>query len=133
MKTGIVESVQGNGGFETKYGYMFSFEYKIEGGDFGVANHKTEQAKYKAGDTVHYDVEEDQYGVKLKFGNPDFPSPGNTPTTQSNTPQVKSNDMVTGIALKYATMVKCAYIAKGADFDEGQLKAELEMMKRLMS
>ena len=135
MKTGVVESVQGNGNFTTDHGTFYSFEYHLDNGDFGTANHKTDIPKYKIGDTVHYETQNSDYGVKLKFVNPDFQN--NTPQVNSgattpNTP-VKSNDMVTGIALKYATMVKCAYIAKGADYSEDQLKTELELMKRLMS
>ena len=133
MKTGVVESVQGNGNFTTDHGTFYSFEYHLDNGDFGTANHKTDTPKYKIGDTVHYETQNSDYGIKLKFVNPDFPSNSAPATTQSNNAPVKSNDMVTGIALKYATMVKCAYISKGADFDETQLKAELELMKRLMS
>lgn len=90
MKTGVVESVQGNGGFDSKYGYLFSFEYKLDNGDFGVANHKTEQPKYKIGDTVNYEISQDDHGVKIKFVQADQGATSTSqPTTQAqnNQPQ----------------------------------------------
>lgn len=133
MKTGVVESVQGNGNFTNEHGTFYSFEYKLDNGDFGTANHKTVEPKYSEGNTVHYEITENDYGFKMKFVNPDFQNNNSNPVpnaTHSDPP--KEGDMLTGIALKYATMVKCAYIAKGSDFDEDQLRSEVEMMKNIM-
>ena len=49
MKTGVVESVQGNGSFTNEHGTFYSFEYKLDNGDYGTANHKTVEPKYSEG------------------------------------------------------------------------------------
>ena len=62
MKTSKITNVQGNGSWQGDYGLMYSFEYTLENGEVGLANHKTVEAKYKEGDSVNYEVSKDKQG-----------------------------------------------------------------------
>jgi len=68
MITSKVENVQGNGSWEGKYGTMYSYEYKFENGEVGLANHKTNTAKYNKGESVSYEMAKDLQGNNsIKF------------------------------------------------------------------
>lgn len=64
-----IESIQGNGDWEGKFGTMYKFEVSFNDGTVGQANSKTEQPPYKVGDEVYYEVvsNNERYGKKLKI------------------------------------------------------------------
>lgn len=63
-----IESIQGKGDWQGKFGTMYTFEVSFVDGTVGEANSKTEQPPYKVGDEVWYEVKgENQYGKKLKI------------------------------------------------------------------
>lgn len=71
MKTSKVKSVQGNGSFEGKYGLLYKFEYEMENGDVGEANHKSPEGIKKVGEEVTYELKSTDYGDKIKFVQPE--------------------------------------------------------------
>jgi len=131
MKTGTIETVQGNGGYDSDYGYIFTFEYKMDNGDFGVAGHKSDTPKYNPGDQVHYELKDTAHGNKIKFVNPEHQETP-APSKPQAAPQ-SANQREVGIALKYATMVKCAYVSHGMDYSREQLETETRMMMDIMA
>ena len=63
-----IESIQGKGDWQGKFGTMYTFEISLNDGTVGEANSKTEQPPYKVGDEVWYEIKgENQYGKKLKI------------------------------------------------------------------
>ena len=63
-----IESIQGKGDWQGKFGTMYSFEVSFQDGTVGEANSKTPEPPYKVGDEVWYEVKsESQYGKKLKI------------------------------------------------------------------
>tara|TARA_B100000965_G_scaffold370711_1_gene359052 strand:+ start:172 stop:537 length:366 start_codon:yes stop_codon:yes gene_type:complete len=51
-----VKRVQGDGSYQTKNGFFYQFEYEFEDGIVGLASHKTNEPKYKKGDSVNYEI-----------------------------------------------------------------------------
>lgn len=70
MKTSNIKSVQGNGTWDSPHGLLYKFEYEMENGDVGGANHKTKEPKYKVGEEVTYEVVTKGDFVNIKFHNP---------------------------------------------------------------
>ena len=63
-----IDSIQGKGDWQGKYGTMYTFEVSFNDGTVGEANTKTAEPPYKVGDEVWYEVKgETQYGKKLKI------------------------------------------------------------------
>jgi hypothetical protein len=95
-----IESIQGKGDWQGKFGTMYTFEIAFVDGTVGEANSKTAEPPYKVGDEVYYEVQrENQYGKKLKISkNP--PIPGGFPAPN---PQ-KDKQIIRGMCLKLAGM-----------------------------
>ena len=95
-----IESIQGKGDWQGKFGTMYTFEIAFADGTVGEANSKTPEPPYKVGDEVYYEVQrENQYGKKLKISkNP--PIPGGFPAPN---PQ-KDKQIIRGMCLKLAGM-----------------------------
>ena len=95
-----IESIQGKGDWQGKFGTMYTFEIAFVDGTVGEANSKTPEPPYKVGDEVYYEVQrENQYGKKLKISkNP--PIPGGFPAPN---PQ-KDKQIIRGMCLKLAGM-----------------------------
>ena len=95
-----IESIQGKGDWQGKFGTMYTFEIAFVDGTVGEANSKTSEPPYKVGDEVYYEVQrENQYGKKLKISkNP--PIPGGFPAPN---PQ-KDKQIIRGMCLKLAGM-----------------------------
>ena len=95
-----IESIQGKGDWQGKFGTMYTFEIAFADGTVGEANSKTVEPPYKVGDEVYYEVQrENQYGKKLKISkNP--PVPGGFPAPN---PQ-KDKQIIRGMCLKLAGM-----------------------------
>ena len=95
-----IESIQGKGDWQGKFGTMYTFEISFADGTVGEANSKTPEPPYKVGDEVYYEVQrENQYGKKLKISkNP--PIPGGFPAPN---PQ-KDKQIIRGMCLKLAGM-----------------------------
>ena len=71
MPQSTVKKVQGNGDFLYQNRQFYSFEYELEDGVVGFANHKTSTPKYNKGDSVNYEIEgkDIQGNNKIKFVN----------------------------------------------------------------
>ncbi len=69
MAQSKVKHVKGNGDWPNKFGEtMYSFEYELEDGVIGLANHKTLQPKFNPGDSVEYIKGTDKIGnTTIKF------------------------------------------------------------------
>jgi len=95
-----IESIQGKGDWQGKFGTMYTFEIAFVDGTVGEANSKTAEPPYKVGDEVYYEVQrENQFGKKLKISkNP--PIPGGFPAPN---PQ-KDKQIIRGMCLKLAGM-----------------------------
>ena len=95
-----IESIQGKGDWQGKFGTMYTFEIAFADGTVGEANSKSAEPPYKVGDEVYYEVQrENQYGKKLKVSkNP--PQPGGFPAPN---PQ-KDKQIIRGMCLKLAGM-----------------------------
>jgi len=95
-----IESIQGKGDWQGKFGTMYTFEIAFADGTVGEANSKTAEPPYKVGDEVYYEVQrENQYGKKLKVSkNP--PQPGGFPAPNPN----KDKQIIRGMCLKLAGM-----------------------------
>ena len=95
-----IESIQGKGDWQGKFGTMYTFEIAFADGTVGEANSKTAEPPYKVGDEVYYEVQrENQYGKKLKISkNP--PIPGGFPAPNPN----KDKQIIRGMCLKLAGM-----------------------------
>ena len=95
-----IESIQGKGDWQGKFGTMYTFEIAFADGTVGEANRKTAEPPYKVGDEVYYEVQrENQYGKKLKISkNP--PIPGGFPAPNPN----KDKQIIRGMCLKLAGM-----------------------------
>ena len=95
-----IESIQGKGDWQGKFGAMYTFEIAFADGTVGEANSKTAEPPYKVGDEVYYEVQrENQYGKKLKISkNP--PQAGGFPAPN---PQ-KDKQIIRGMCLKLAGM-----------------------------
>jgi len=95
-----IESIQGKGDWQGKFGTMYTFEIAFADGTVGEANSKTAEPPYKVGDEVYYEVQrENQYGKKLKISkNP--PIPGGFPAPN---PQ-KDKQIIRGMCFKVAGM-----------------------------
>ena len=95
-----IESIQGKGDWQGKFGTMYTFEIAFVDGTVGEANSKTAEPPYKVGDEVYYEVQrENQYGKKLRISkNP--PIPGGFPAPN---PQ-KDKQIIRGMCLKLAGM-----------------------------
>ena len=100
MTQAQIESIQGKGDWQGKFGTMYTFEIAFADGTVGEANSKTAEPPYKVGDEVWYEVQrENQYGKKLKVSkNP--PQPGGFPAPN---PQ-KDKQIIRGMCLKLAGM-----------------------------
>ena len=100
MTQAQIESIQGKGDWQGKFGTMYTFEIAFADGTVGEANSKTPEPPYKVGDEVYYEVQrENQYGKKLKISkNP--PIPGGFPAPN---PQ-KDKQIIRGMCLKLAGM-----------------------------
>ena len=95
-----IESIQGKGDWQGKFGTMYTFEIAFVDGTVGEANSKTAEPPYKVGDEVYYEVQrENQYGKKLKISkNP--PIPGGFPAPNPN----KDKQIIRGMCFKVAGM-----------------------------
>jgi len=100
MTQAQIESIQGKGDWQGKFGTMYTFEIAFADGTVGEANSKSAEPPYKVGDEVYYEVQrENQYGKKLKVSkNP--PQPGGFPAPN---PQ-KDKQIIRGMCLKLAGM-----------------------------
>ena len=100
MTQAQIESIQGKGDWQGKFGTMYTFEIAFADGTVGEANSKTAEPPYKVGDEVYYEVQrENQYGKKLKISkNP--PQTGGFPAPN---PQ-KDKQIIRGMCLKLAGM-----------------------------
>ena len=95
-----IESIQGKGDWQGKFGTMYTFEIAFADGTVGEANSKTPEPPYKVGDEVYYEVQrENQYGKKLKISK-NLPIPGGFPAPN---PQ-KDKQIIRGMCLKLAGM-----------------------------
>ena len=61
MKTSKVKSVQGNGTWEKDGTTFYKFEYEMEDGQIVNAMHKTQEPKFKVGETAEYTITNAQY------------------------------------------------------------------------
>ena len=95
-----IESIQGKGDWQGKFGTMYTFEIAFADGTVGEANSKTPEPPYKVGDEVYYEVQrENQYGKKLKISkNPPIPVGFPAPNPQ------KDKQIIRGMCLKLAGM-----------------------------
>ena len=55
QKNSTVTRVTGNGTWEGKYGLMYKFEIEMENGDIGENLSKTEECRFKEGQTTDYE------------------------------------------------------------------------------
>ena len=76
MKNSKIVSIEPKGSFETKFGTMYSHHIKLENGDEGQVNSKTEEPNFKIGDDFDYSITESQYGFKIKREYPNFSGGG---------------------------------------------------------
>lgn len=60
MKQSKVVNVQGNGSWQGTYGTMYQFEYTLENGDIGLANHKKNEPRFNIGENVNYQITKDK-------------------------------------------------------------------------
>ncbi len=69
MAQSTVKKVQGNGDFLYQNRQFYSFEYELEDGVVGMANHTTSTPKYNEGDSVNYELagKDIQGNNKIKF------------------------------------------------------------------
>ena len=69
MAQSTVKKVQGNGDFLYQNRQFYSFEYELEDGVVGMANHTTSTPKYNQGDSVNYELtgKDMQGNNKIKF------------------------------------------------------------------
>lgn len=96
-----IDSIQGKGDWQGKYGTMYTFEVSFNDGTVGEANSKTAEPPYKVGDEVWYEVKgENQYGKKLKISKsgPDAQFRG-APSNPN-----KDKEIRRGMCLKVAAM-----------------------------
>ena len=56
MTQSTVKNVQGNGDFLYQNRHFYSFEYELEDGVIGMANHTTSAPKFNPGDSVNYEI-----------------------------------------------------------------------------
>ena len=61
MKTSKVKSVTGNGTWDSPNGMFYKFEYEMEDGQTVNAMHKTQDGNFKVGETVDYEITNQQY------------------------------------------------------------------------
>jgi len=100
MTQAQIESIQGKGDWQGKFGTMYTFEIAFSDGTVGEANSKTAEPPYSVGDEVYYEVQrENQYGKKLKISkNPPIPGGFAAPNPQ------KDKQIIRGMCLKLAGM-----------------------------
>jgi len=69
MQKSNIKSIIQNGEFSNDYGKFFGFRYEFANGEVGLANHKTNEPRYKVGDSVTYEITgSDNFGNKrIKF------------------------------------------------------------------
>ena len=98
-----IESIQGKGDWQGKFGKMYTFEIALNDGTVGEANSKTEEPPYSVGDEVYYEVlsNNERWGKKLKISkNP--PPPGGFQQFQA-APN-KDKQIIRGMCFKVAGM-----------------------------
>jgi hypothetical protein len=104
-----IESIQGKGDWQGKFGTMYSFEIALNDGTVGEANSKTAEPPYSVGDEVYYEVlsNNERWGKKLKISkNP--PPPGGFQQFQAS--PNKDKQIIRGMCLKVAGMAwACNY------------------------
>tara|TARA_R100000655_G_scaffold109929_1_gene166402 strand:+ start:3405 stop:3806 length:402 start_codon:yes stop_codon:yes gene_type:complete len=61
IKTSKVARVTGNGTWEGKFGLMYKFEIEMENGDLGENMSKSQECKFKEGETTEYEFIDGQY------------------------------------------------------------------------
>ena len=122
MKITTITDIQSLGTFESSFGTMYKFQYCLDDGTIGEANHKTNASPFKVGASVAYDITgTSPKGMsKLKIGKPESanfaPSQtsGGTQThsTASNAPKSQGNDRAdgarNGLCLKLAVDILIA-------------------------
>jgi hypothetical protein len=98
-----IESIQGKGDWQGKFGKMYTFEIALNDGTVGEANSKTEEPPYSVGDEVYYEVlsNNERWGKKLKISkNP--PPPGGFQQFQAS--PNKDKQIIRGMCFKVAGM-----------------------------
>tara|TARA_B100001094_G_C18103703_1_gene757213 strand:+ start:546 stop:941 length:396 start_codon:yes stop_codon:yes gene_type:complete len=61
MKNSKVVRVTGNGTWEGKFGLMYKFEIEMENGDIGENLSKSQECKFKEGETTDYEFVDGQF------------------------------------------------------------------------
>ena len=98
-----IESIQGKGDWQGKFGKMYTFEIALNDGTVGEANSKTVEPPYSVGDEVYYVVlsNNERWGKKLKISkNP--PPPGGFQQFQAS--PNKDKQIIRGMCFKVAGM-----------------------------
>ncbi len=84
MKQSKIVNVQGNGSWQGTYGTMYQFEYTLENGDIGLANHKKNEPRFNIGEDVNYQITKDKVGNDaISFITADQPNNYNNNKKQS--------------------------------------------------
>ena len=97
-----IESIQGKGDWQGKFGKMYTFEIALNDGTVGEANSKSETPPYGVGDEVYYEVlsNNERWGKKLKVSkNP--PQQGFSPRPAD---PKKDKQIIRGMCFKIAGM-----------------------------
>jgi len=78
MTTSVIKAIQPNGSWESKYGTMYSFKVSFEDGVTLEANSKSQEPPYKVGDTMVYEITNDdpKFGAKGKVKSPESAANG---------------------------------------------------------
>ena len=115
---GKIEAIYKNGqSFDTQYGKLFPFKVTINGEE-GAYYAKTEEAKYKVGDEVEYDLQRTDKGNKIKIKGtpkPEFKKKGGSNAS---------------FALSYAKDLAVAHLAKGNDFGAKEIIQVADVFKK---
>lgn len=83
MKTSKVKNVQANGTWEKDGTTFYKFEYEMEDGQIVNAMHKTQEPKFKVGETAEYTITNAQYN-NGKLSKPQEQGSYNDPKKQTS-------------------------------------------------
>ena len=108
MKTSKIKNVQSNGTWEKDGTTFYKFEYEMEDGQIVNAMHKTQEPKFKIGDTVEYTITNTQYN------NGKLNKPQQAPQANYNDPK-KQTSIIAQSCIKAACD---AYSGLNKDADE---------------
>ena len=122
----IIKSIQSEGGFDGKYGYMYKWEVAMENGDVGEVLSKDEEHKtFNEGDQKEYHFEAGKF-PKIKW----------LPKKEERFISDKNSSQPASFALSYAKDIWVAHIQAGKEFTSKEcfLLADknLEWLKKQM-